>query len=164
MRAIAVACVCLAALLLIGGALPVQAQGEEPVVWEVVSDSLQVRHFSTAGDSTIYFSDDGIWVWRRDDPDRFVELTDSRGFRYVQMASTGRIFIFGAGMGYSDDYMQTYSDVVVRDAEAVIEMPSGALVAAVDGRDAERSTDSGDTWTPQPNAVFDTVLGRGLAL
>ncbi|MEO1631665.1 MAG: hypothetical protein AAFU38_12875, partial [Bacteroidota bacterium] len=153
-------CRCVVALVLLGGAPGVQAQ--EPIAWEVVSDSLQVRSLTLSGDSAVHFvGTDGAWVWRRAD-ESFTRFNRAGAYTGILMASTGRLFFLDSSVRMSTDY-GAMTPLAVHEGKAILEMPTGTLVVVGDGGHVNRSTDAGDTWTATPIPVFDTVLGRGLA-
>ncbi len=141
--------------LLVGlAAAPISRAQEQPLVWEVVGEPLNefdgyvdAEDAFLAGDTAVYATGvEGLFVLHPGET-AWTLLIEHIRHAAVYASSTGALFAISRGMVRSTDNGQTWGDFI-DDVVAVLELPSGVLIAAEIGCcGIARSTDEGATWT-----------------
>ena len=165
MIAVVARCFALGTLLsLMLAAASVSRAQESPLVWEIVGQSFDGEDLFMAGDTAVYATgQDGLFVIRPDEA-AWTELDPIVFAAAVYVSRAGTIFDINDGMQRSADYGQTWT-FLLNEVDAVIELPSGALVASQDGVGVARSTDDGVTWANHGagTPLFNALFARGFA-
>ncbi len=145
-----------AAGLLVGfAAAPSVSRAQAPpLVWEVVGEPLNefdlyvdADDIFLAGDTAVYANGgEGLFVLHPGEA-AWTLLIRNILNRGIYATSTGVLFAIGDGLSRSTDGGRTWEGVF-EDSDAVLELPSGLLVATENACcGIGRSTDEGATWT-----------------